>query len=159
MIVVADSGPLHYLVALDEVELLRQFYGNVHIPAAVAHELSSPGAPAQVAKWIADLPAWVSIEIIDDDSVLKPSAIGAGESEAIALALMIGAGLVLMDDRAGRREARRRNLEVTGTLGILRIAAERGLIDVPSVVRRLRSTNFYVGGDLILSFFGRWLRD
>src|SRR5271155_3198799 len=115
MIVVADSGPLHYLVALDEVELLRQFYGNVHIPAAVAHELSSPGAPAQVAKWIADLPAWVSIEIIDDDSVLKPSAIGAGESEAIALALMIGAGLVLMDDRAGRREARRRNLEVTGT--------------------------------------------
>jgi hypothetical protein len=27
MIVVADSGPLHYLILLEHVELLRRFYG------------------------------------------------------------------------------------------------------------------------------------
>jgi predicted nucleic acid-binding protein len=46
---------------------------------------------------------------------------------------------------------------VTGTLGILRIAAERGLIDVPEVLARLRDTSFYVAEDLIWSIFGRWL--
>lgn len=40
MIVVADSGPLHYLILLGHVDLLRRFYGQVLVPEAVAHELS-----------------------------------------------------------------------------------------------------------------------
>ena len=64
-----------------------------------------------------------------------------------------------MDDRAGRQEARRRGLEVTGTLGILRIAAERGLIDVPIALKNLRTTNFYLDDELIGAVFGKWLPD
>jgi hypothetical protein len=41
MIVVADSGPLNYLILLDHAELLHRFYGEVVIPDAVAVELSS----------------------------------------------------------------------------------------------------------------------
>jgi hypothetical protein len=29
MIVVADSGPLHYLILLEQAELLYRFYGQV----------------------------------------------------------------------------------------------------------------------------------
>jgi hypothetical protein len=29
MIVVADSGPLHYLILLEQADLLRRFYGQV----------------------------------------------------------------------------------------------------------------------------------
>jgi hypothetical protein len=29
MIVVADSGPLHYLILLEQIELLQRFYGQV----------------------------------------------------------------------------------------------------------------------------------
>ena len=43
MIVVADSGPLHYLILLDHADLLRRFYGRVAVPDAVAAELISPG--------------------------------------------------------------------------------------------------------------------
>jgi predicted nucleic acid-binding protein len=32
MIVVADSGPLHYLVLLEHIDLLRRFYGQVLVP-------------------------------------------------------------------------------------------------------------------------------
>jgi len=46
---------------------------------------------------------------------------------------------------------------VAGTLGILRIAAEKELIEVPEVLVRLRETSFYVDEDLIRSIFGRWL--
>ena len=45
---------------------------------------------------------------------------------------------------------------MTGTLGILRTAAEKGLIDVPEVLARLRNTSFYVDENLISSIFGEW---
>ena len=48
MIVVADSGPIHYLILLGEAGLLEKLYGVVRIPGAVAVELSAPGAPAEV---------------------------------------------------------------------------------------------------------------
>jgi predicted nucleic acid-binding protein len=48
MIVVADSGPLHYLILLDHADLLHRFYGEVVVPEAVAIELSTPSAPVVV---------------------------------------------------------------------------------------------------------------
>lgn len=53
MIVVADSSPLHYLILLEQTELLRRLYENVLIPNAVASELraaasSSTRAPAEL---------------------------------------------------------------------------------------------------------------
>ena len=52
MIVVADSGPLHYLILLEHTELLRRFYGQVVVPEPVASELSAAGVPAVVREWI-----------------------------------------------------------------------------------------------------------
>ena len=72
-----------------------------------------------------------------------------GERAAIALAEKAGADLLLIDENAGRAEARRRNLRVTGTLGVLRAAAEGGLLDARAVVARLRTTNFYVDEALL----------
>jgi hypothetical protein len=46
---------------------------------------------------------------------------------------------------------------VTGTLGVLRVAAEWKLIDVNVVVRNLQATNFYVDDNLIRLVFGKWL--
>jgi hypothetical protein len=46
---------------------------------------------------------------------------------------------------------------VSGTLGVLRVAAEPRLIDVYAVVRSLRATNFYVDDNLIRVVFGKWL--
>jgi predicted nucleic acid-binding protein len=53
----------------------------------------------------------------------------------------IHANLLLIDEAAGRAEANRRNLRVTGTLGVLRAAAELGLVDVPDVIARLTTTH------------------
>ncbi len=62
-----------------------------------------------------------------------------------------------MDDSEGRKEARRWNLRVTGTLGVLRAAAERKMVDVPGVLEKLRATNFYLDEALLRSIFGAWL--
>jgi predicted nucleic acid-binding protein len=62
-----------------------------------------------------------------------------------------------MDDLAGRAEARRRKLRVTGSLGIVRVGAELGLVDVPLAVSKLRATNFYFDPALVRDVLGRWL--
>ena len=41
MIVVADSSPLHYLILLEQTELLHQLYEEVTIPDAVVAELGA----------------------------------------------------------------------------------------------------------------------
>jgi predicted nucleic acid-binding protein len=61
MIVVADSGPLHDLILLEQIELLPRFCGQVLVPTAVASELSVVGAPAVVRDWITKPPTWVDV--------------------------------------------------------------------------------------------------
>ncbi len=65
----------------------------------------------------------------------------AGERDAILIALHIKADLLLMDERDGVDEARQLGLSVTGTPGVLDLAAERGLIELAPAIARLRQTN------------------
>ena len=127
MIVVADTGPLHYLILLDHAELLHRFYGQVVVPDAVAIELSSPSAPSPVPDWMARAPPWPSVVPVESDKAQAiTDDLDLGERAAIALAATIHADLLLIDEAAERAEARRRNLRVTGMLGVLRAAAELG---------------------------------
>ena len=57
--------------------------------------------------------------------------IHAGELAAIRLATTLKADLLLMDDRKGVNLARSKGSRVTGTLGILQLAAMNGLTDLP----------------------------
>jgi len=158
MIVVADSGPLHYLILLDQTELLHRFYGEVIVPEAVRHELTVAKSPQPVKAWFDKPPAWLRIESVSASETQQVTAeLDLGEREAIALAQRLRADLLLIDEISGRAEALRRSLRVTGTLGILCIAAEKGLIDVSAVLTRLRGTSFYVDEDLISSLFRDWL--
>lgn len=158
MIVVADSGPLHYLILLEQTDLLHRFYREVVVPEAVLEELRSGKAPQPVRDWLSNAPSWFRVQSVLPNQLQSiTDDLDLGEREAIALAHLLRADLLLIDELSGRAEARRRNLRVTGTLGILRAAAERGLIDVPEVLARLRGTNFYVEENLISSIFGEWL--
>ena len=57
-----------------------------------------------------------------------PIDLGQGEREAIALAIDSGADLVILDDQQGRLVSRDKGLSVTGTVGVLIEAKERGFI-------------------------------
>jgi predicted nucleic acid-binding protein len=159
MIVVADSGPPHYLILLGQIELLHRFYGQVAIPQAVADELRAQGSPTVVSNWFARPPEWVAITAVPQTQIESiTDELDLGERAAIALAGAIHADLILIDDAAGRAEATRRCLRVTGTLGVLRAGAEQGLIDVPDMLAKLRATSFYVDDALINAIFAPWLR-
>jgi predicted nucleic acid-binding protein len=74
--------------------------------------------------------------------------IHSGEREAILLAHELQTDELIMDDLTGRREAERRHIRVTGTVGVLRAAARSGLIDLKESLDRLRMTNFHLSQKL-----------
>lgn len=73
----------------------------------------------------------------------------AGETEAIALAIEIGADALLLDEQAGRREATRRGLRVAGTLSVLDEADRAGLLDFEKAVAALEKTSFRLSGKVL----------
>jgi predicted nucleic acid-binding protein len=78
MIVVADAGPLHYLVLIGAVDVLQPLYGRVLVPEAVAGELQNTNTPAIVQSWITHTPDWCEIR---PDPPLDPAlrSLDAGE--------------------------------------------------------------------------------
>ena len=65
---------------------------------------------------------------------------------AIALAAAIHADLLLIDEAAGRAEAKRRNLRVTGTLGVSSNATVGGTLGVTGATTLGGALS--VGGDI-----------
>ena len=157
--IVADSGPLRYLVLIGDVGILPAVVGDVLIPPEVRAELDQPRTPAPVRAWIAAPPPWLEIRPgpAAADSMLAP--LDPGEQAAIALAGAIGADALLMDDRAGVAVALAKGLAVVGTLGVLDRAARRGLIDLAAAFARLRTTNFRYPPRLLEAMLASWQRD
>jgi len=151
MIVVADASPLQYLVLIEEVQILRALYGRVLTPQAVVRELTQPRTPEVVSGWIAEPSDWLGVRTLSGPLAEFPTTLGAGEREAISLEEELRAEVLLIDDGAGRREAKRRRLAIRGTLGILGLAARHGLTDLRSAIERLRGTNFRASEELIES--------
>jgi len=146
-IVVADVGPLHYLVLIDSAEILPSLFDHVLVPFAVRDELIHPGAPKKVKDWI--LKAWPWLEITPVAKVQPVRGLHKGETEALQLALERKAAAVLMDDMDGRAAARRLGLLPIFTVAILERAAEKGLLDLPSAFVRLRQTSFFISEEIL----------
>lgn len=140
-IVVADTGPLRYLILIGQIDVLPRLFAAIAVPITVAGELRHPGAPVGVRAWAASPPPWLTVH---DDSVELDSLrqLDSGERAAVALARELGAGLLLMDDRAGALAARAHGFRVTGTIGVLIDAARQGLLQLDIAFAALRATNF-----------------
>jgi predicted nucleic acid-binding protein len=153
MIVVADMGPLHYLVLIGAEHILPLLFTRVLTPSAVIAEMSHPDTPEQVRQWAASPPGWLEIKepahVEDIPSLGKKGLRGTGEKAAIALAREEQSQAILMDDKSGRREARKRGLEPLWMLSVLDDAAEQGLLaDLSQKLDHLeQSTSFYVSND------------
>ena len=147
--VVADTGPLRYLVMIEAIYLLPQLFGRVLVPDIVCGELNQSSTPLVVREWLSSSPPWLERRSAAPSASAFPQQLGAGECAAIGLAHSLGSALLLIDDRAGITEARARGVEATGTLGVLVRAAQRNLVDLPTAFTRLKATNFHYRPELL----------
>lgn len=124
-IVVSDAGPLIALGRLDLLHLLRALFSAVYVPDQVAIErLARPN----------NLDAQRIRAMLDNGQLTRSAAtpidlpgLEPGECAAIGLALVLRS-TVLLDDGAARMRASALGIGVMGTLGVLVLARQQGLV-------------------------------
>ncbi len=142
-LVIADTGPINYLILIGHIDVLPALFEKVILPAVVRDELKHRKAPPAVQLWIADPPSWVEVHQTAHVHDRLMETLDAGEEDAIALAVELHADLILMDDRDGVLIARSKGFRVAGTLGILSMAAEYRLISLSEAFERIKRTSFH----------------
>ena len=142
-VVICNTSPIQYLYQADMLELLPALAGKVYIPEAVVAELEEGRRRNVILPVLEDL-SWLIVRPVRDRTLLPlVTHLGDGEKEVLALGLETQDALLLLDDRDARRYARTLALEITGTLGLLLRAKERGILDaVGPVLDRLQSLRF-----------------
>jgi predicted nucleic acid-binding protein len=142
--VVSNSSPLIALATIGGLALLKSLFKEIMIPKTVYEEIVIQGQGEPGSKEVAEA-EWIHTISVEDRlaAELLQESLDMGESEAIVLAQQLGARYVLLDDELARRKADRIGLPVAGTLAVLLMAKESGLIStVGSVLAELRQADF-----------------
>jgi predicted nucleic acid-binding protein len=147
MIVVSDTSPLVALWKMGFLEILPVLYGNVVIPTEVEFELRGEGHSDSACAIFEAGAGWLSVRtptLVEAFAGLDP-----GETAAIALAKELRADAVIMDERAGRKVSEREGIPTVGTIGVLELAAHKGLLELAEAFERLKRIGFYVSQELL----------
>lgn len=151
MIVISDTSPLRYLVAIGHVDVLPVLYGRILCPPEVLAECQHSMSPAALRAWTAKPPDWLVVATpVSSWTHSELARLDEGEVAAIRLAHEQAADLLLMDERKGRQIAQRLGFRVSGILAVIADAARRQLLDFDQAVLKLtQETNFRVSPQVL----------
>jgi len=138
--VITDTSCFILLDKIGAFTVLHQLYQNVITTPQIAKEFGSA------------LPDWVIIQAVTNTDLLNTYAekVDLGEASAIALSFELPSALLIIDDLKGRRLAEQLNLKHTGTLGILIMAKQQGVITLlKPYFENIKATNFRVSHKLL----------
>ena len=147
--VIVNSTPLIALAKSGRLDLLRRLYGHIVIPEAVYREVTEKNDV--VSQDVSQALEWIQIVRVDPnvDRRMYRAKLHEGEVEVMLLAQDTGADLVIIDDDAARKTAEYLGLPLTGTLGVLIKAKERGLLEaVMPVVSAMEQHGIYFSRQL-----------
>jgi len=112
--------------------------------------LTTPEIAAEFGK---RLPEWVEVKAVLNRGLLYTYAetVDIGEASAMALASEIHADLLIIDDAGGRRFAKKLELNIIGTVGVILSAKINGIIpSVKPYIIKIQQTNFRISDWLTL---------
>ncbi|MDD1777399.1 MAG: DUF3368 domain-containing protein [Candidatus Helarchaeota archaeon] len=131
------------LIALDKIgklDLLCKLYDEVLVPLEVQEEFGNELVSCMLIKKVRQLDKQLLIEELN---------LGKGEAAAIALALETNK-ICVIDDLRARKIAKKMDVKITGTIGILLLAEKKKIINSAyNEVKSLQKMGFFVSESLI----------
>ncbi len=153
-IVVCNASPLIAFTGINQLNILRDLWSELLIPEAVYREVVIDGEGKQGASEVQEAcRVWIrTLHVKNRDEVEALSVIlDEGEAECITLAQELRADLLIFDNREPRAFAKSLNIKVIGTIGIIKLAWLRGLINDPlQVINRLIIKGFWIDEGLLM---------
>lgn len=158
--VVSNTSPLLNLALVDRLDLLESQFETVAVPVHVWDELLA-GDDGVAALEELRARGFLDVETFDEDDLFVElyRELDSGEAAAITYAIENEADLVLLDEREGRKAARRHGLDVTGVIGIFLRGVEEGLVDIEAELNRLRNAGFWISDELYAEVLERGRTD
>ena len=153
MKIVSNTGPMIGLAKIGLLLILDQLSSEVLIPPMVHKELMGKIGEEfeQIDKALKEFVRVTDFDPTDPITENAVSGLDEGEKQVLSLASSLGGDvLVLMDDRAGREAAVRMNIPVSGVVGVLLFAKERGLFEkITPFLEELRSKGYWLSDEVI----------
>ncbi|MDR1584632.1 MAG: DUF3368 domain-containing protein [Prevotellaceae bacterium] len=140
-IIISDTSCLIVLSKTGQLDLLHQLFGSVVTVPEVAEEFGE------------NLPDWIEIVAVKDTykHQILETQVDKGEAGAMALAMETENSLLIIDDYKARKLAHTLNISYTGTIGIIILAKQKGIIDsVKPILAKIKETNFRISAELEL---------
>ena len=138
-LVISDASCIIALEDIGELKILKELFSNIVITDIVREEIH-----AQLPEWI-----YVSSDYEEKDKKILELEVDSGEASAIALALKNPGSRIILDERRGRKLAKRLGLKVIGTIGLIIRAKEKGIITSGKVVlEKLEKHGFWLSAKM-----------
>lgn len=152
---VVNASPLIVLAKVGQAHLLSALASQVIIPWAVAHEINAgpPDDPARLWLAGAKLPV-VDVPFLPPE--LLAWDLGAGETAVMSYALVNPGWTAILDDNAARKCARSFGIPVKGTLAVVILAKQNGLVtSAADVLRQLQDHGYRIQATIVRDALAR----
>jgi predicted nucleic acid-binding protein len=122
----------------------------VLVPDAVLAEIASYGSQDEVLRLVQELDWLQVVPTPPIPAVVSARPLGAGESAVLALGLEQPDSEAVLDDLAARKSAQALGLPFQGTLGLVLVAKQVGILpEVKPVLEQLRGLGMYLSDRLV----------
>ncbi len=131
--VISDCSCLIALEGINKLDILQRSFSEIITTREGALEFGSV------------LPDWIQVQPVNNIDKQKELEliVDAGEASTIALALETANCVLIIDEKKGRKVAQSLNIEIIGTLRILLLAKQKGIIPaLKPVIYQLHQNGF-----------------
>jgi uncharacterized protein len=141
--VVSNTSPLIALAKIDKIFIFKDLFGNVWIPESVSAEFLSNCTGEEKSRFDSSIGNCISVAEISETRSFTRN-LGAGEKDALSLAIEMD-GILVIDDKKGRNEAKEQGVDTVSTRAVLKIAEEKRIIqNFQEVEKELKRKCFFV---------------
>jgi len=122
-VVISDTSSLSNLKKIGKINLLKELYNSITITPEILEEYKE--------KYKDELPEWIKIkEAKDKEKIIELNKeFGLGESSAIVFAMENPNTLIIIDDQDAKMYASNIGLNVIGTIGVIKQAVDKNIIE------------------------------
>lgn len=147
---VINASPVILLAKAEVIQFLPRLCDELVIPAGVVGEVHNVHISDAGKKWLEN----EGRQFVHQSPQIHPALVdwrgGHGEAEVISWALQNMGFIAVLDDRRARLLAKKNNVPLIGSLRVIVMAKERGLIPAAKpALERLRGVGAYLSDELI----------